>query len=269
MIHKRQVLHALKVLTFALFLLGALKHANAQSKKPAPLPAAAPAAVAPGADKSDKVDIKDLENQYWAPKDTDFSVVQNRNYTKEKRFALTLQTGPVLNDKYNDGLIYQMSGNYYWNERMGLQIDYQRADLKNNDTVNYFLTRFGGAPDYARMTGYYGIGFNYVPIYAKMSVLNKHIIYFDLAITPLLGWTTYDQVRRGGVSGQGSFTYGFDISQYFFFSRHFALRFSVRDVWYNEKTVKYSTDGSGNEGDPRRSGTTSSFQMLLGLTYFF
>ena len=42
------------------------------------------------ATKTDKVDISDLEQKYWAPKDTDFSVVQNRTYTKEKRFTFSL-----------------------------------------------------------------------------------------------------------------------------------------------------------------------------------
>ncbi|MEO0335372.1 MAG: hypothetical protein AAF202_03205, partial [Pseudomonadota bacterium] len=41
----------------------------------------------------DRVDISDLENKYWAPKDTDFKVVQNRLYTKEKRFSLSTGIG--------------------------------------------------------------------------------------------------------------------------------------------------------------------------------
>ena len=31
---------------------------------------------------SDKLDIKKLEQKYWAAKDDDFSVVQNRRYVK-------------------------------------------------------------------------------------------------------------------------------------------------------------------------------------------
>src|SRR5687768_17351365 len=37
--------------------------------------------------ESEKLDIQGLEEKYWAPKDTDFSVVQNRTYTKAKRFS--------------------------------------------------------------------------------------------------------------------------------------------------------------------------------------
>ncbi len=263
----RPVLHLLRFAFFVGILLWRMNEAHGQTVAPKPSPSGAVKQ-----DSSDKVDIKDLENQYWAPKDTDFSVVQNRTYSKEHRFAVSAQYGPLLNDKYNDGNILMLSGNYYFNERYGIQLDYQKANLGNNSTVNYFINHDQTAPDFTRMTGYYGIGFNYIPIYAKMSLLNSKIIYFDFAITPMIGITNYNQILQTGTNGESSFTYGFDVSQYFFFSDHFAFRLSIRDQWYGEKTVKYSTSDNnpGDQiGDPRRSDTTSSFQLLLGLTFFF
>ncbi len=265
--HLRPLLHLLRFAFFFAVLFGRMNQALGQTAtNPNPKPSASGAVKQ---DSSDKVDIKDLENQYWAPKDTDFSVVQNRTYSKDHRFAFSAQYGPLLNDKYNDGNILMLSGNYFFNERYGLQLDYQKANLGNNSTVNYFINHDQTAPDFTRMTGYYGVGFNYIPIYAKMSFLNSRIIYFDFAITPIIGITNYDQVLQTGTNGESAFTYGFDVSQYFFFSNHFAFRLSVRDQWYAEKTVKYSTDTSGPIGAPRRSDTTSSFQLLLGLTFFF
>jgi uncharacterized lipoprotein NlpE involved in copper resistance len=52
--------------------------------------------------KDDKVDVKDLEERYWTAKDTEFKVVQNRLYTKEKKFSLTPMAGPcpiICNEK--------------------------------------------------------------------------------------------------------------------------------------------------------------------------
>ena len=37
----------------------------------------------------EKVDISDLEQKYWAPKDVEFNVVQNRLYSKAGRFGIT------------------------------------------------------------------------------------------------------------------------------------------------------------------------------------
>ena len=51
----------------------------------------------------DKLDLKKLEDKYWAAKDTDFSVVQNRTYTKEGRAFLSLSYGPLMNDPYSYG----------------------------------------------------------------------------------------------------------------------------------------------------------------------
>jgi outer membrane beta-barrel protein len=228
----------------------------------------APSSASSQNDKSDKVDIKDLENQYWAPKDTDFSVVQNRAYSKDQRLALSLQYGLLLSDSYSTGSILGVSGNYFFNERMGVELDYQKANLQNNDTVNYFLGA-GTAPSFTRMTDFYGVGFTYVPIYAKMSLLNHKIIYFDFAITPLIGMTDYDQIMIDHDHHMSSFTYGFDISQYFFFAKNFAIRMSIRDQFYNAKAAKFSTDETGAEGAPRQDNTISSFQFLLGLTVFF
>src|SRR5690349_4976024 len=67
------------------------KSKKAESQK-APAAAAAPAANTP----SEKLDVSDLENKYWAPKDTDFSVVQNRTYTKEHKLFLSGEFGPDI-----------------------------------------------------------------------------------------------------------------------------------------------------------------------------
>jgi outer membrane beta-barrel protein len=244
------------------------------SAAPAPAPSAAPTARKSTANsKSDRVDIKDLENQYWAPKDTDFKVVQNRAYTKEHRFSITGMYGGLMDDSYSNANIYGLSANYYFNERMGIQLDFEKYAAQNNQSTSYFINNLGSAPDYTRPDKFYGVGFNYVPIYAKMSLLNKKIFYFDLAITPLVGAMTYDQMMQNSQPQKTALAYGFDVSEYFFFSQHFAIRTSIRDLWCQEQTVKYnnqsSGNNSGNEGDPRRDDVISTLQLLVGLTYFF
>src|SRR4051794_14929352 len=78
---------------------------SAKGSAPAAAPATAPAkGGAPAANADDKkVDISDLENKYWAPKDTDFSVVQNRTYSKDHKFIASLQYGIPINDSHSDG----------------------------------------------------------------------------------------------------------------------------------------------------------------------
>jgi outer membrane beta-barrel protein len=221
---------------------------------------------------SDKVDISDLEQKYWAPKDTDFSVVQNRTYTKAGKIFVSAQGGPLVNDQYSEGLIYGGSLNYFFNERYGVQATYLGADLHNNDWTKN-LTQFGSGvqPDFGRFKNYYGLGFNFVPFYAKMSFLGSRILYFDMAITPTVGMTSYDQVMLHSSANKSSFTYGLDITQYFFFTKNFAIRADLKNQWFKEEVRSYKGNGGAGlvEGDKVRDQNTQFTTFLLGLTLYF
>ena len=226
----------------------------------------APAAAAPKAvDKSDKVDITDIEQKYWAPKDTDFSVVQNRTYAKEKRFSVSLQYGPQVNDPNESGNTLGLAANYFFNERWGVELAYMDAQMKTSDSIRD-LASFGGGvqPDHARFESYKGIGLNWVPIYAKMSFLNNRIIYFDFAVTPHVGLLDYEQTRiNGGGKMKSAVSYGVDLTQYYFFSNNFAFRADFKNKWYKEEVAKFTT------GEQLRKRDTHITTILLGATFFF
>lgn len=216
---------------------------------------------------SDKVDISDLEKKYWAPKDTDFSVVQNRTYSKENAFFFTAHAGPIVNDSYSEGYIYGGSFNYFFNERYGVQATYLTSDLKDNQ-LKQNLTQYGSGvqPDHGRFGSYYGVGFSFVPFYAKMSFLGKKIMYFDMAITPTIGMTQYDQILEDSTRSQSSFTYGLDISQYFFLAENFAIRADLKNQWFAEEVVSYR---GVSKGQKVRDQNTQFTTFLLGLTLYF
>ncbi len=277
---------SLSIATVVFFGLVLSSHnARAQSdqykKKSKPAPAAtavgAPAAAASteaaksgDASSGDKLDIKDLEQKYWAPKDTDFSVVQNRTYSKNKRWAFSAMTGPIVNDAYSSGFNYEAELNYYFEERYGIEAMWMKNDLSNSKNTKAFLGLSGGstAPDFSRDTSFYGIGFNWVPFYAKMSFLGQKIIYFDMQITPLIGMANYSEVTNRGDRGQSSFAYGFDITQYFFFSNNFAVRANIHNHYYDQKIVSFGSTASP-AGTSRRTDTADTTVFLLGVTYFF
>ncbi len=123
--------------------------------------------------------------------------------------------GTVINDPYSEGNVYGLTANYFWSERMGVQLTYLTADLDENENTKNIgrLSKTSGAyPDHGQITSYYGIGYNIVPFYAKMSFWGKRIIYFDMAFTPHVGMTSYDQVMEGGNRSKSSFTYGLDVT---------------------------------------------------------
>ncbi len=211
-----------------------------------------------------KVDISDLENKYWAPKDTDFSVVQNRTYTKTKRVSLSLMPALLLRDSYSEGVGLNATLNYYFSERSGVELSYLKITPENSDTISGFDNQYGGLiPDHGKIDSLIDLGYNYVPFYAKVSVLGKRIIYFDMMFTPTVGMVGYDIQLRSGNESESTFSYGFDISQHFFLSERWTVRMDIKNRWYNEDRKVWNTGVS----------TGSIFKNTtffnLGVQFFF
>jgi outer membrane beta-barrel protein len=221
-----------------------------------------------GDKSSDKVDISDLENRYWESKDTEFHVVQNRQYTKAKRFSFSLQYGPVINSTYVSGNQIGLTGNYYFSERLGVQAMYDIPQITSNTLINSFITQNQASPNYNMIRGYYGAGVSWIPFYAKMSILEQKILYFDMAITPNIGMTQYQQqVIDGSGANLNAFTYGFDISQHFYINRTFAIRWDLLNRFYSENVVKFYKAGGAGADPGSSSAQTTTF--LIGIQAFY
>jgi outer membrane beta-barrel protein len=218
---------------------------------------------------TDKIDISDIEKKYWAPKDTDFTVVQNRLYSKAHRLSLTLGYGLTVNDSYNNGDNYEAILNYYWSERYGMQLTYIDTVSVDNKLTTAFREQNGALPDYNKATGFYGAAFNWVPFYAKMSFLNSKIMYFDLSISPGIGDTSYHQLTASGNQAANSLTYTLDITQQLFLSKNFAFRFDFQNHWYNETVLKYQTRGDVGGGTPVSEDFNHTIILLFGITAFY
>ncbi|MBX3021688.1 MAG: outer membrane beta-barrel domain-containing protein [Bdellovibrionales bacterium] len=248
----------------------------AQGKKavaPTAPSASAPTAPAAGVKKGeDKVDISDLENKYWAPKDTDFSVVQNRTYSKDGRFFLTGHFGRPINDQWSVGNVAGLSVNYFWSERFGVQATHVMGSMANNEASDFIASNYGSGiyADHNRFVNYTGLAFNIVPFYAKMSFWGKKIIYFDMAISPTIGTTTYEQqIENGGSRKKSAFTYGLDVTQYFFFTNYFAIRADLKNQFLTEEIARYHTSGGIPTGGKVKDDSRIDTLFLLGLTFFY
>lgn len=272
------------ILYIALVVTLASELSFAQSKK-FDRPAAKPTAdtAAKGDSKSEKpetkagdkkVDISDLENRYWTEKDSQFSVVQNRLYTKAKRFSVTGEFGTVVNDAYTNNFAFGATVHYFFSEREGLGLDIYKVSANDNDVVNRLATSvIGSAPDHNIPQGYLGVNYVWVPIYAKMSLLEKKIIYFDMSLSPGIGIT---QLKTASWQGSAAFptfpaiasrdqyalTLAIDLAQQFFISEHLALRLDLKNHIYQEQIYGYMN------GTQLNSRVSYSSTVLFGVTYF-
>jgi outer membrane beta-barrel protein len=220
-------------------------------------------AGAPPAPTGDKLDITDLEQKYWSAKDTDFSVVQNRTYTKEKRYSLSASMGPIVNDAYSKGFGFALTGNYFFSEREGVQLEYTTTNLSNSKMVEAFAGNYGGViVDHNKVKTSIGASYNYVPVYAKVSLLGKKILYFDMIFSPGVAIVNYEQNLSAGNEKQQSVALTFDVSQMFFLSSKLAIRADLKNRWYqhNVRSWRYGSQIS--------SDTEQNFFLMFGVTYF-
>lgn len=221
---------------------------------------------------SDKLDLKKLEDKYWAAKDTDFSVVQNRTYTKEKRPFVTLSYGPMVNDEWSVGRMTNIAGGYYFSERWGFEVAHEMGSLKENDGLIQIKSYNGLQPNYNKFVSYTSANLIWVPFYAKMSFMDRKIVYFDMQFALGVGNMTYEnQLDPSETSNEKktALGYNFDFTQQLFFSEHFAVRLDVKNKWSKQDLMRYRLQGSGSTS--RDLGTTNrqDTSILLGLTFFY
>lgn len=224
---------------------------------------------------SDKLDIKKLEQKYWAAKDDDFSVVQNRRYTKADRFYLTLSGGVPFNDPYSTGTITSGSLGYFFSERWGFEANYNSATLKDNDAVGQFVKTYGAIPDHNILKSSTFLSAIWVPFYAKMSALDRGIIYFDMGLSVGAGTLDYEITQAEGNVGKNVFAYKFGVFQQIFFTQHFAFRVDLINTWSNQERMKYYAPNTNVGGITTGAGsrelgseTINDTSLMFGLTYW-
>lgn len=220
-------------------------------------------APTPPAGNSDKLDVEGLEKKYWSAKDDDFTVVQNRTFTKNKKFYVSLMTGKMVNDGFIEGSSNSASLGYFFNEKNGINLDYTSYATKNNSVTNQFINRWGTSPTFNSLMNTTSVRYFWSPIYAKVSLLEKKILYLDFAIGVHLGQTGYKIMTLAGGEEKKTMHYGFDISQLWFLNKNFAVRFDIRNTWTTQEQKDFNS--SADIGSSRFQDNA----WLLGLNYFF
>lgn len=228
-----------------------------------------------------KVDVENLEKRYWAPKDKKFKVVQNRSYTKTNKFFFSLMPGLMLNEEYSKGLATDFALGYFFNDRWGLELEYQTMSLSDNELVDQIRDigdpvngGSGAFANHGKTTDYVGLTAKWMPFYAKMSFLGNRIVYFDLSLGLSLGSISYEQQTRSGLvePEQSAIAYGIELSQSFYLSKKLLLRVDYKHRFYNQEIIEGATISGGTAAGERRfleDRAEDSLSLNAGLTYIF
>jgi outer membrane beta-barrel protein len=217
-----------------------------------------------GPAKDEKLDVSDLEKKYWAAKDDDFNVVQNRLYSKANRVALTLNAGMYVGDPWSEGTTTGADLSYFFSERYGMSLAYSQTASKDNEALQSLKQQLGFA-NHNKMKGFTGVNFNWVPFYAKASVMNQSITYFDMSFSPGIGLVEYEQQLDDGNKMKSTPALTLDITQHFFVNKHVAIRVDYKNRWFNEEVLAYRLTS--------RTGATTNLNrtdlLMLGLTLYY
>jgi outer membrane beta-barrel protein len=249
------------LLALTAILFASPSHAQKATRNVAQATAPAPQGQGAG---GDKLDVTDLEKKYWAAKDTDFSVVQNRLYSKANRLALTLNAGMYVGEQWSEGNTFGADLGYFFSERYGASLQYSQTQSKDNQATEELKVRQGGTPNHGKMKDFYGVQFNWVPFYAKMSVLNSSITYFDMSFSPGVGMVNYEQQMEEGGALKTAPAVTLDITQHYFINKYAAVRVDYKNRWFQEEVVSYRTTGRKSSTDLTRTDF-----LMLGVTLYY
>jgi len=121
------------------------------------------------------------------------------------------------------------------------------------------------------MLDYNALSVVWVPLYAKMSAMDKAIWYFDLQFAAGLGTKDYQsQVdpSEGSNLNQSALGANLDVTAHIFFQRSLAVRVELRNTFVNEDQQRYHLGGSGYTNRDLGNSMVNDTTFVLGLTYF-
>ncbi len=210
--------------------------------------------------KAERVDLKAIQRDYWAnQKNSEVEAVQNRLYTKTHRFEIGLFGGVVNTDPFLNVRDYGMSLGFYLSESIGIKAVYFK-DSVSYSSAHDTLTKVNNITANTNFPrDYYGGEFSFNPLYGKLSLLGKSILYSDLFLLAGGG-------MRGTESGSiPAVTVGLGAQLYV--SRFLSLRLDYRLIYFKEHVFqKYPEDKIGTDLGAR---TELSSMVTLGLTFLF
>lgn len=241
-----------------------LKAPSAQTN-PADKPAAA-------RNEAERVNVENIKEKYWARGDeSELGVVQNRAYSKARKFELGVFTGTMVNDPFLN--VKGLGGivGYHFNEYFSLQFMGWKSYVTGSGAYEAFQQGIQESEGVAAVPStndphfYYGGEAVGSILYGKLSVLGAAIIYYDMHIMGGLGLTATDTGRN--------FTQHIGIGQQIYLSKSVALRLDYRLMHYSELLVRKSSAAdqaaSPTEGQAIGDRANWTNAITLGLDILF
>jgi outer membrane beta-barrel protein len=227
---------------------------TAHAKTPAPAASPTPAA------DDDRINVDTIKQNYWAKGNEDeLHVVRNRLYSKAGRAEVGIyygwtSTNPFLTVRNLVGTL-----GYHFNEYFGVNILAMRYLVSSSSALITFQQQTGATVSGNDPKNYLGGEVSLSPLYGKLSVMGKQIIYFDLHLLAGFGRTSTE-------SGTYA-TPEVGIGQQIYLNSWLSLRGDYRLTYYDETVLVKPVASTG----PVAAGTNGNYNniVMVGLTALF
>lgn len=221
---------------------------------------ATPSAPAQQVGGSEEVNVDSMKEKYWSNSDTtEVSVVQNRNFSKARKFQLGAFGNYTLSDPFLN--IFGVGGNlgFYFTEYLGVEARYSKIMASPSIALKTFEQFRGATTNTNLPLTETSLDFHASFLYGKLSLLGFAIIYYDLDLVALIGMTKTESGTNLSPGG--------GLTQRFFLSKYFGLRTDYRLTRYNETIIEKEIPTK--KGQPVGTRTNWSHSFVLGVDFLF
>jgi outer membrane beta-barrel protein len=181
--------------------------------------------------KSERINVEKIKERYWNKGDeNELRVVQNRIFTKDQKIQVSLFGGTISTDPFLK--VYSAGGSigYNFTEYWGINALGWKFFVSDSSAAGAFRQQTGKTTNTNFPQGFFGLEGEFSPVYGKLSLLGKAIVYYDLHLMFGGGYTTMES---------GTYlTPLIGIGQQFYIAKQLALRLDYRITYYNEKVLQ-------------------------------
>lgn len=174
----------------------------------------------------------------WLDEDDQVYVIQNRKYTKKKKFYAGFSGGPSAGSAFLSQYGVQARIGYFFREDLGLEALFSYNLTSQNDNFDEVRGTSQTIPFYRAINNYAGLMLLWSPWYGKINMFRK-VIYFDW----ILGFGAArisDEHNRSSVetnfeeslTSESHFGLLWKIGMRFYITKYMGFRFDVTPVHY-------------------------------------
>ena len=212
-------------------------------------------------EEAEQVEVENVKKQYWAVGDeTRLGVVQDRYYSKAERLQLGVFAGIYSGDPFFDTKSFGGIIGYHFTEYLAIKALGWKDNINNSSALNKFVSVAGVGTNSNRTRSFVGAEGVISPLYGKLSLFGKLILYFDLHLSLGVGSTDTDNGRY--------ISPFMGIGQEVFVAKSASISIDARWLTYKEDIVERIKAGP-TFGQKIDEQTVYNNLAALGFNYYF